>query len=158
LHAPATRVAQALARRGAATRVSGGVRDLTVLKTTQSGYEGFLRDELTTLPETRERMLATSITASWEYTQAPADCDAAFASLQAALCGAFFGPASGGVYSPSVQMTLYQMGAAALAAVRAMGAPAPEVEVSVEKKYFPQAKDERGLMEAVFTARAVGRP
>lgn len=116
LHAPATRVAQALARRGAATRVSGGVRDLTVLKTTQSGYEGFLRDELTTLPETRERMLATSITASWEYTQAPADCDAAFASLQAALCGAFFGPASGGVYSPSVQMTLYQMGAAALAA------------------------------------------
>ena len=89
----------------------------TVLKTTQSGYEGFLRDELTTLPETRERMLATSITASWEYTQAPADCDAAFASLQAALCGAFFGPASGGVYSPSVQMTLYQMGAAALAAV-----------------------------------------
>ena len=43
-------------------------------------------------------------------------------------------------------------------AVQAMGASAPEVEVSVEKKYFPQAKDERGLMEAVFTAKAVGRP
>ena len=35
LTAPAVRLAHALARRGAATRVSGGFRDLTVLKTTQ---------------------------------------------------------------------------------------------------------------------------
>ena len=117
LRAPATRIATAVARRGTTTRVGGGVRDLTVLKTTQSGYEGFLRDSLTTLPETSERMLATSIAASWVYTQPPADCDAAFAAVQAALCGAFFGPARGGVYSPSVQMTLYQMCGAALAAV-----------------------------------------
>ena len=36
-----------------------GVKELQVLKSTQSGYEGFLRDEYTLLPESRERILAT---------------------------------------------------------------------------------------------------
>lgn len=31
----------------------------------QSGFEGFIRDKYTMLPETRERMLATEITALW---------------------------------------------------------------------------------------------
>lgn len=33
----------------------------------QSGFEGFIRDKYTILPETRERMLATEVTASWMY-------------------------------------------------------------------------------------------
>jgi hypothetical protein len=37
-----------------------------VLKTTQSGYEGFLRDEFTLLPEVRDRIMATSVTATWK--------------------------------------------------------------------------------------------
>ena len=42
-----------------------GVQDLTVLKTTQSGYEGFLKDKYTILKDTSERIVATSITATW---------------------------------------------------------------------------------------------
>ena len=44
-----------------------GVKELTVLKTTQSGYEGFLKDQYTVLKDTAERMVATSITANWRY-------------------------------------------------------------------------------------------
>ncbi len=44
------------------------MRELQVLKTTQSGYEGFLRDEYTLLPDVKDRILATSVTSSWKYT------------------------------------------------------------------------------------------
>ena len=33
----------------------------------QSGFEGFIRDKYTLLPETRERILATEVSASWTY-------------------------------------------------------------------------------------------
>lgn len=42
------------------------MKDLKVLKTTQSGYEGYLKDEYTLLGETRDRMMATSVTATWK--------------------------------------------------------------------------------------------
>ena len=38
-----------------------------MLKTTQSGYVGYLKDEFTLLPETTDRIAATSITATWRY-------------------------------------------------------------------------------------------
>lgn len=44
-----------------------GLKDYKVLKTTQSGYVGYLKDKYTLLPETTERMAATSITASWRW-------------------------------------------------------------------------------------------
>jgi urate oxidase len=93
LRAPAARLAFALARRGCATAAGGGLRDLTLLKTTQSGYEGFLRDALTALPETRERMLATAVSGSWSYNSAAAeaDSDELYDRVCAALCTAFFG-------------------------------------------------------------------
>ena len=47
---------------------------------------------------------------------------------------------------------------AALDAVLAMGAVRPEVEIAVSKTYYPNARDDRGLMQATLTARAVGRP
>jgi urate oxidase len=43
-----------------------GIRHLLVLKTTDSAFSGFVRDEFTTLPEASDRMLATSITAEWK--------------------------------------------------------------------------------------------
>lgn len=115
LRAPAVRLGFALARRGAATRVSGGVRDLTLLKTTQSGYEGFLKDAMTALPDTRERMLASAVAATWCFSSRPTNSEATFAALLSALTNKFFGPARAGVYSPGMQATLYQMGSAALA-------------------------------------------
>jgi urate oxidase len=94
--------------------VTCGVRDLKVLKTTQSGYEGYLKDEYTLLGETRDRIMATSVTATWKYAYQPMDYDATFTTVRQALLDAVFGPPKEGVYSPSVQYTLYQMAAIAL--------------------------------------------
>ncbi|XP_075083735.1 uricase-2 isozyme 1-like isoform X1 [Nicotiana tabacum] len=48
-------------------RMTSGIEGLSVLKTTKSGFEGFIRDKYTMLPETRERMMATEVTASWRF-------------------------------------------------------------------------------------------
>lgn len=49
--------------------VHSGVKDMKVLKTTQSGFEGFLRDRFTTLQEAKDRCFCTSIYARWRYTK-----------------------------------------------------------------------------------------
>ncbi len=46
----------------------------------------------------------------------------------------------------------------AMEAVRAMGAADPQVQIQVNKSYFPNAVDDRGLMEAVVLAEGIGRP
>ncbi|MBM3520061.1 MAG: hydantoinase/oxoprolinase family protein, partial [Alphaproteobacteria bacterium] len=46
----------------------------------------------------------------------------------------------------------------ALAAVAAMGAGDPEVHVSIEKHHLPEAVDDNGMIEAIITAEAIGRP
>lgn len=96
--------------------VTGGVRDLVVMKSTGSGWADFVHDEFATLQDTADRILATSIDASWLYAAIPPDYAAAHDALLAAMLREFYLP-----YSPGVQKTLYEMGNAALAAV-------PEVE------------------------------
>lgn len=96
------------------TEIVPGVKDLKVLKTTQSGYVGFLHDKYTALPDVTDRIVATSVTATWKYSRPPRDYDAAFNETKAALLSQFYGPTKGGVYSPSVQFTLFQMGKAAI--------------------------------------------
>ena len=90
--------------------VSAGVEDLYVLRTTGSGFEGFERDEYTTLPETGDRILATIVAATWEYDRAPADYEAAWTGAHQRLLEAFADH-----YSPSVQFTLHRIGEAVLA-------------------------------------------
>ena len=46
----------------------------------------------------------------------------------------------------------------AMDAVRAMGAADPQVHIQLSKSYFPNAVDDRGLMEAVVLAEGIGRP
>ncbi|XP_048552029.1 uricase-2 isozyme 1-like isoform X2 [Triticum urartu] len=45
--------------------INSGIQGYSLLKTTQSGFEGFMRDRYTLLPETRERIVATEVTAWW---------------------------------------------------------------------------------------------
>jgi urate oxidase len=99
-------------RDAAGTSIASGLRGLVVLKTTDSAFAGFPRDEYTTLPETRDRILATSITASWRYAQGFSDFGQRSA-VRAALVETFASHRS-----ESVQQTLYAMGEAALAACR----------------------------------------
>lgn len=49
---------------------AAGVRGLRLLKTTQSGYAGFLHDRFTLLPDTRERIMASAVTATWRCARA----------------------------------------------------------------------------------------
>lgn len=43
-------------------------------------------------------------------------------------------------------------------AVVGMGAPKPEVKLSVTKQFLPNARDDKGLLQATFVAEAIGRP
>ena len=88
----------------------------------QSGFEGFIRDRYTMLPETRERMMATEVTASWRYSfeslsslpLKPLYFTDRCIDVKEVLLNTFFGPSKEGVYSPSVQATLYEMAKAVL--------------------------------------------
>jgi urate oxidase len=92
------------------TSIVSGLVNLVVLKTIDSAFSGFPRDEYTTLPDTEDRILATSVTASWTYRDGAADF-AARAGIRAALVETFAAHES-----RSVQHTLYAMGEAALGA------------------------------------------
>ena len=82
--------------------VTSGVEDLVVMKTGQSAFSGFPRDEWTTLPETRDRILATKVSASWRHLDEPADWDARQATVLDALVASFAGH-----FSESVQQTIW---------------------------------------------------
>jgi N-methylhydantoinase A/oxoprolinase/acetone carboxylase beta subunit len=47
---------------------------------------------------------------------------------------------------------------AAITAVIAMGAGSPQVTTQVSKKHMPRSVDDRGLLEAIIVAQAMGRP
>ena len=94
-----------------AQKVQSGVRDLVILKSTGSGWAGFPRDEYTTLPETNDRILATSFEATWTWSAAPADYNVANEAIIAAMLAVFAQN-----YSASAQASVFQMGEAALKA------------------------------------------
>jgi urate oxidase len=101
----------AVARTRQGERVTSGLDGLLLLKTTDSGFSGFLRDAYTTLKETDDRIFATAVSADWDYRAAPADWDRCHRLVRQALLDAFARHKS-----LSVQQTLHAMGAAALEA------------------------------------------
>jgi urate oxidase len=105
------RIASVTAKRDGRS-VESGIEGLVVLKTSGSGFEGFVRDPYTTLRETSDRLLKTAIRAAWSCARPPASYDACFAAVREALLRAFASHES-----RSVQHTLYAMGEAVLAAV-----------------------------------------
>jgi urate oxidase len=94
------------------TGVWAGVLGLIVLKTTGSAFAGFPHDEFTILPETSDRLLATSVTAEWHYEVVPADTTASWEAALGALMTGFFDEAS-----LSLQHQGWLMSEAVLAAV-----------------------------------------
>jgi len=92
--------------------LASGIDGFTFMKSTQSGWENYVKDPYTTIPETHDRMCATSMVASWKWASKPANYPAANAKILATLLEVF-----GTTYSASVQDSLYRMGEAALAAV-----------------------------------------
>ncbi len=94
--------------------VVSGINDLTVLKSTGSEFHGFLKDEYTTLQETDDRILATSLVARWRYDSAAVkrgdiDWNKSYDAILALLLQRF-----AEIHSLALQQTLYGMGEAVL--------------------------------------------
>eukprot|EP00922_Rhytidocystis_sp_ex-Travisia-forbesii_P059676 GHVS01088482.1.p1 GENE.GHVS01088482.1~~GHVS01088482.1.p1 ORF type:complete len:145 (+),score=12.83 GHVS01088482.1:174-608(+) len=81
------------------------------MKTTKSGFENYKRDEYTTLSPTRDRIFCTCINASWRYQQPLPENQFNLINkrVRDRLMEVYAGPAYGGVYSKSVQETMYLM-------------------------------------------------
>ncbi len=116
---------QAFLRQGAETRtatvqgegdqitIGAGVRDLVILKSSRSGFSGFLRDAYTTLPDVADRILATAMTATWRYRTADLDFNLTWRAVRSTMLETFAEHDS-----QSVQHTLHAMGQAVLDNVR----------------------------------------
>jgi urate oxidase len=91
--------------------VVSGLQDLVVMKTAGSEFTGYVKDRYTTLPETRDRILATAVTARWRHAAAAGDWDGSFAAARAEMLDRFAAH-----HSLSLQQTLYEMGAGVLRA------------------------------------------
>ncbi len=102
------RTAKVSVAREGATIVSG-VEGLIVLKTTESGFVGYIKDQYTTLPEATDRILATSIKANWQYANADSAIGNSWSGIRQTIIETFAEH-----NSLSVQHTLYAMGEAVL--------------------------------------------
>jgi len=108
---PETRTATVGMER-ARTMVRAGVADLLILKSSHSAFSGFPRDEFTTLPDTRDRLLSTSLTSTWSYDDTAVSFGTTWHGVRRALLESF------AVHdSESVQHTLHAMGQAVLDSV-----------------------------------------
>lgn len=100
---------------GDETFVLSGFTDATLLKSTGSEFGGFPRDRYTTLPETSDRILATSVTAWWRHSaaavEAGVDFNASYDAVKALLLETF-----ATFHSLALQQTLFAMGKALLEA------------------------------------------
>jgi urate oxidase len=135
---------------GDATLVLAGLTGLVVLKTTGSEFCGFPRDRYTTLAETRDRILATAVTARWRYTSTELDWDACFAGVRTALLEAF-----ADTHSLALQQSLHAMGQAALE----RNPDVAEVRLSLPNKHhFRQDLSAFGLDNPDVVYHADDRP
>jgi urate oxidase len=94
--------------------ITSGLDHLTILKTSNSAFTGYIKDALTSLPETTDRLFGTALKAEWPYTpaaiEAGIDFNQARTHLREAMISAFAKHES-----LSVQQTLFAMAEAALA-------------------------------------------
>jgi len=111
------------------TMLQSGVKDVLMLKSTDSAFIGYPKCEYTTLPETKDRILATRMKAIWTFAPQTSGYTKTNETILSALLDTFASE-----FSPSVQNTLFLMGSAALAA-------APEISdihlAMPNKHYLP---------------------
>jgi urate oxidase len=113
-----TRTTTVIRDAGLGVSVVSGIKDLIVLNTTASEFWGYPRDPYTTLPETKDRILATQVNAAWRFRPpavANTDWAAAFETAKSAVLETF-----AGTYTYSLQQMLLALGSAIIAAVPAI--------------------------------------
>lgn len=106
--------------------VASGLENLVIVKTANSGFEGFLRDVHTTLPETADRLFGTAVRARWTY----ASDTLRFAETRRATRNTLL-KVFAAHDSRSVQHTLYAMGRAVLEEVPSIN----EIELTMPNKH-----------------------
>jgi urate oxidase len=112
---PETRTVRVVTDR-AGSSITAGIADLIIMKTSHSAFEGYPKDEFTTLPETKDRLFVTSLTTTWSYSDTEIEFDAMFRGVRTALLESFAQHDS-----LSVQHTLYAMGQVVLDTIDAVG-------------------------------------
>jgi urate oxidase len=111
---------------GGLSHILSGLDNLVLLKTANSGFEGYIKDSLTTLPETKDRLFGTAVSAEWRYTPTSLDFDAVRVTIRETLLRTFANHDS-----KSVQQTLYAMAESALEEV----AEIDEIEITMPNKH-----------------------
>ena len=96
-------------------RIVPGFKNLILLKTTNSAFVGFFKDEWTVLPEESDRIMGTSVTAEWRLNDRPVDFNRDRQQIREMVIEVFATH-----NSQSVQHTLYEMGNAVLAKVESV--------------------------------------
>jgi urate oxidase len=107
--------------------IRSGVKDLLILNSTNSAFVGYPKCDYTTLPEAKDRILATRLEANWTYLPGAGS----FAATNGAVLGALL-KTFATEFSPSVQNTLFLMGAAALAAAPDIA----EIRLAMPNKHY----------------------
>jgi urate oxidase len=108
--------------RGGKCSVTSGLENLVIMKTVGSGFEGYIKDSLTTLPSTADRLFGTALRANWNYNSDNLGFVALRTKIREIMLSVF-APHE----SKSVQHTLYAMGEAVLAGV----AEVEEIELTM---------------------------
>ena len=106
--------------------IASGLENLVLLKTANSAFEGYIKESLTTLKETTDRLFGTALAAEWKYTSFDLDFNAERRKLREAMLKTFAGH-----ISKSVQQTLYAMAESALDAI----AKIDEIKLSMPNKH-----------------------
>jgi urate oxidase len=85
--------------------IEAGIDDLTILKSTGSAFEGYIKDPYTTLKETKDRIFATAVRGVWRYASTSIDFNVAWTGIRQAILDTFAAHDS-----LSVQHTLHAIG------------------------------------------------
>jgi urate oxidase len=112
---PESFTTQVTQKRGEGLQIQSGIRGLVILKTARSSFAGYIKDPLTTLKESHDRLFGTEAMAVWTYDRA----DLPFAALRADILRTLL-CSFAKHESLSVQHTLYAMGQAVLEAAGAV--------------------------------------
>jgi urate oxidase len=98
---------------GSGFQVISGLKELTVMNSTDSEFWGYIKDKYTTLKEAYDRILATEVTARWAHSwsgeETQPDWEHSYTHVRRHLLEAF-----AETYSYSLQQTLHAMGSRVL--------------------------------------------
>ncbi|XP_037795200.1 uricase-like [Penaeus monodon] len=119
--------------RGGQPHVWTGLQGMRVLKTTQSSFTNFVSDEFRSLPDMEDRLFSTVVAASWKYADVKdIDFGKIWIKMQKIIYDKFAGPPDYGIYSPSVQNTVFLIQDTALKEIPQL----TQVKVTMPNKHY----------------------